>query len=284
MKLTQDTLQRIQTTASFCLESYKVLMGTFLLFFVPQICTSEFDEEYNCSITDIYKRNDMLSIITQTMNGITFAQIILFYYIELKRENWSIRYLDIDVNIPNNNLDTEIEKYPTFKNKIHTLNKLYRYCSVYAFGWIIINFVLSSYTVLQYTAGTNTITALLSYFILLSMKMYTSYYNAYYSLMDERVYSAYLMEHKTFNVIDKDHRIPVPTNLMNQNSIEKLVITDSNTPDILSTNDKLTDNEYTDNDQDSKSVNDIILDESNNKLDHNMDISYRSPSSSDSYN
>ena len=38
MKITTDTKQRVKTVLSMCLEFYKVLMGTFLVVFVPQQC------------------------------------------------------------------------------------------------------------------------------------------------------------------------------------------------------------------------------------------------------
>lgn len=52
------------------------------------------------------------------------------YFIEVKRENWCINYLDIDYSKPTENLDEEIEYYPTFKSEMHALNKNIKFWSI----------------------------------------------------------------------------------------------------------------------------------------------------------
>ena len=46
----------------------------------------------------------------------------------MKRENWCIKYLDIDLTKPNNYLDDEIEAYPKYKKQMNLLNKSYLKC------------------------------------------------------------------------------------------------------------------------------------------------------------
>ena len=47
MKLDVDSKQRLMTTCYMFLEFYKIIMGTFLVVFVPQKCGDEI-----CSMTD----------------------------------------------------------------------------------------------------------------------------------------------------------------------------------------------------------------------------------------
>ena len=47
----------------------------------------------------------------------------------MKRENWCIKYLDIDDDKSSNNLDEEIEKYPKYKHEMHQLNRKYLNCT-----------------------------------------------------------------------------------------------------------------------------------------------------------
>ena len=56
MKVTTDTKQRIKTLASFSLEFYKVLMGTFLVTFVPQKCDNSV-----CSLQENIQNTEFLS-------------------------------------------------------------------------------------------------------------------------------------------------------------------------------------------------------------------------------
>lgn len=210
MKITQDTRQRVQTTLLLMLEFYKVMMGTFLFTFVPQSCVSEtsFDENKLCTVSEIINRTDLFSLFTHIINLFTFTQVLLFYYTEYKRENWCIKYLDICDELKNTNLDDEIEKYPTLKRNINTLNRTYMKLSINAIVWCTINTIISIISISRFYSGSTTLTSLLGFVVLVAMKMYSSYTNSSHSITDERVYSAYLTENKTFNTVDEDFKIP----------------------------------------------------------------------------
>ena len=72
------------------LEIYRVLMGAFLIAFVPQKC-----DETICTLGQNIGRTDNFSIIVVTMNGATFL-VFLLYFIEVKRENKLITYLEVN--------------------------------------------------------------------------------------------------------------------------------------------------------------------------------------------
>lgn len=221
MKVDPDTKQRIVTTFSMCLEFYKVLMGTFLVIFVPQQCNDKI-----CSMNENFFNGTTLNSMGNISNFITFTSIGTLYFIELKRENWCIQYLDIDDEKSTNNLDTEIEAYPKYKAEMARLNTHY-IRSVYAALFMMFsNFIISGVTVYQSYAGTNSITTFLSFFMLVFMKLYSSWTVGALSIKNERANSAYMKEPKTYNTIDEDYRIqdsPIENIVSNTNMEEKTV-------------------------------------------------------------
>ena len=202
MKVTADTQQRIKTALSMCLEFYKVLMGTFLVVFVPQQCNDQI-----CTMRENFYNGATLNYVGNISNVVTFASIGTLYFIEFKRENWCIEYLDIDDEKSTNNLDEEIELYPKFKQEMAVLNKKYIVSIYVALCAMTINFILSGVTVYQSYAGSNSITTFLSFFMLVFIKLYSSWSVAALSIKDERANSAYMKEPKTYNTIDADYRI-----------------------------------------------------------------------------
>ena len=201
MKLTVDNKQRLTTAFLFILESYKIVMGTFLTIFVPQECNQE-----TCTILQNIQNNTVLHRIATISNLISFIVFIAFYSIELKRENWCIKYLDINDNKASNNLDTEIESYKDIKSNMNKINKHYKIITSICIGTQIINISLSVADILHQFNGISTITPLLSYVILIAIKLIMSFNIAYSSLKDERAYSSFMKISKTYNTIDDDFK------------------------------------------------------------------------------
>lgn len=221
MKVDADTKQRITTFFSMCLEFYKVLMGTFLVVFVPQQCNDNI-----CTMSENFFNGTVLNTTGNVCNFVTFTSIGTLYFIELKRENWCIQYLDIDDEKSTNNLDTEIEAYPKYKAQMARLNTHYIRSVYVALFMMITNFVVSGVTVYQSYTGTNSITTFLSFFMLVFMKLYSSWTVGALSIKDERANSAYMKEPKTYNTIDADYRIEdAPNNNVSTNVVieEKMV-------------------------------------------------------------
>ena len=202
MKLTVDSKQRITTLLLMCLEFYKVIMGTFLVIFVPQDCNGTI-----CSATENFCKEGDLYFGGNVCNFVTFGAISALYFIEVKRENWCIQYLDIDDEKSTNNLDMEIEAYPKYKIEMNKLNYYYVNTTYFAVLMMCINFIVSGFTVYQTYTGTNSITSFVSFFLLVSMKLYNAWGVGRLSIKDERANSAYMKEPKTYNTIDEDYRI-----------------------------------------------------------------------------
>ena len=132
--------------------------------------------------------------------------VLGFYIIEIKREEWCIRYLDIDPSKANNNLDSEIERYPEFKEKMSKINKNYLNALYLISCLLIANFSYSGVVIVYNYDGTNTITSMVSFILLLTDKLYSSYTVGTKSVKDERAFSAYMQIARTYNTIDEDYR------------------------------------------------------------------------------
>lgn len=202
MKITSDNKQRIIAIFTMFIEFYKVLMGTFLTIFVPQLC-----DDNVCTMRQNFFNGSMLNTLGNVWNFVTFSSIIMLYFIELKRENWCIKYLDIDDEKSTNNLDTEIELYPKYKKEMAKLNKNYIYAVYISLIMMFTNFIVSGIVVYQSYTGVNSITTFLSFFMLVFVKLYNSWTVGDLSIKNERANSAYMKEPKTYNTIDVDFRI-----------------------------------------------------------------------------
>lgn len=202
MKVDADTQQRLSTALSMILEFYKVLMGTFLVVFVPQQCNDK-----TCTMSENFFNGKVLNTVGNSSNVITFLSIGTLYVLEYQREHWCIKYLDIDDEKSTNNLDNEIEAYPKYKKQMARLNRDYLYGVYISSFLMIVNFIISGFTVYQSYAGTSSITSFLSFFMLVSMKLYSAWNVGRLSLKYERANSAYMKEPKTYNTIDADYRI-----------------------------------------------------------------------------
>ena len=202
MKLTIDTKQRIQSSLICALEFYKVLMGSFITLFVPHRC----DDDRICSIKEIFSDADAFRIFVLCVNFLSCVQLLALYALEIRRENWCITYLDIDPTKPNNNLDTEIEAYPDFKERMSRVNRQYRKLTLACVVSQAINISVSIVDLGMYWPGSVSIGPLIGYVILLLTKLYNTYFISGASLKEERAYSAYLTISKTYNTIDEDKK------------------------------------------------------------------------------
>mgnify|MGYP001189412099 CR=1 FL=1 len=200
MKVDVDTKQRLMTALIFLTEFYKVLMGTFLGVFVPLKCKEEV-----CTITDNIYTDDYYHMITNIYNLISFIVVIGFYVIELRRENWSIEYLDIDETKALNHLDDEVENYPLIKANMKKLNIHYYRAIHLAIFMLVTNFGLSGVLVGFNYYSINTLNSILSFFMLVFMKLSKARGIASTSLKNEMVCSGFLTAPKVYNTIDVDH-------------------------------------------------------------------------------
>ena len=126
-----DIMQRIKVAGIFMLQVYKVATGTMLSLFVPQSCG-----EQVCTLTQNLQNNEIYHKTVLYWNAFSMFTFFAYYIVELRREEWSIKYLDIDNDKPDNALKEIIVKEPKLDKKMDKLN-LYYYnllrfnCAVY---------------------------------------------------------------------------------------------------------------------------------------------------------
>lgn len=200
MKVDVDCKERIKIALTFLLQSYKVLMGSMVLLFVPRGC-----DDHICSVTDnLYNTND-LNVSGLVFNFITVCSFVAVYAAELRRENWCVHNFDIDHNISDNNLAIILKNKPELSNTLHYHNRLYKNTTLGCLTIFIVNFVISNYILYNdevfWTIG---LAPYSSYMILVLMKIYNSYYIATHSIANDKALSAYMTEFSSFNIIDPD--------------------------------------------------------------------------------
>ena len=94
----QDFNQKMNVASTLTLELYRVLMGAFLMVFVPQKC-----DDNVCSISENINRSGVLSHITISSNALTLFAFLILYIIEVRRENKLITYLEVNKSTPSDN-------------------------------------------------------------------------------------------------------------------------------------------------------------------------------------
>ena len=218
MIIDQDIVQRIKVTGIFMLQFYKVLTGTMLTLFVPQACRQS--EEITdgssiiipdghsvriCTITENLENNEIYHRFTLYFNLLTFFCFIYVYILELQRENWSIKYLDVDKDKSDNALKSIIVNEPKLDKKMDRLNKLYFYGLSVTSVIYMINIILMINILYQDYHSASTLSCFVSFTLLVTMKLYNSLSIAYKSFKDDTMLSAFLTEFVSFNVLDKDY-------------------------------------------------------------------------------
>lgn len=201
-KLHTNTQQRFIVIGMFIFEFYKIVMGTFLTIFVPQQC------DYGvCRIYDNLFRNSIFHIIANAWNTLTFLVVCHLYWIELKRENWAIEYLEIDEGKPYSNLIDEVEDYPFLRDDMYSINKKYLYNVYFTLCIASINFCISAISIYENYAGLNTITSFATFLVLIGIKFNNAYEVASESNEYSALLSAYMKTPRIFNTVDENYKM-----------------------------------------------------------------------------
>jgi len=200
MFVSQDKKQYVKSTFKFLIEIYKIFVGTFLTLTVPKYCGTS-----SCTIIQNIQDTTMFHRIALYINLLNFCFFLCMYYIELKRERWCIKYLDIDLNKSIANLDTEIERYPKFKKEMRVMNKYYSLITKICVCNQVVNIAVSAVDIYYKYYGFRSLTPFSTYVLVILMKLYNSYYVSHESLVHERAYSAFLSDPTNYNSIDKDY-------------------------------------------------------------------------------
>lgn len=200
MKDDQDFNQKTNVILTLVLEIYRVLMGAFLIAFVPQKC-----DDHICSLTENMNRSDSVSIVAISFNSITLLTFIILYFIEVKRENKLITYLEDNKFQPvdNQSVGTVLRKLSyKRKNTIWNYDRYYQKAGYFSTIAFVLNAILSSIVVYGHYLDSKTVTVYITNILFMGSKVY----DVYTTVNTKRniFYSAYLKKKVQFNDVDPD--------------------------------------------------------------------------------
>lgn len=196
----QDFNQKLNVGITLILEIYRVLMGAFLVVFVPQKCGDTI-----CSASQNINRGDSLSQSAISFNIITSLSFLALYFIEVKRENKMINYLEVNTftATDNDSVGVALERLAVSKKQsIWDYDGYYQksgYASTVAFT---LNAILSFIVVYKNYLDSKTITVFLTNLLLMGLKVADVFSTV--NTPKNIFYSAYLKNKVQFNDVDPD--------------------------------------------------------------------------------
>ena len=197
----QNFYQRFNVLVNILFEFYRVISCSLLILFIPQKC-----ENTICSINDKLQWKTTFYGISLTYNFITLFVFCFLYFLEIRRENILIKYLDVNPSLPYNKSDVEklIEILPLNKKSkllyIHNFYQKYANILIYVY---IINVILSGLIISKYRIPNQTLSTFITYILFILIKL-----NNVYSIANTEeytFYSAYLTTNIQFNDVDRKY-------------------------------------------------------------------------------
>jgi len=195
-----DLIQRIKVGGIFLLQVYKVATGTLLSLFVPQSCGEQI-----CTLSENYENNDTYHKVVLYWNMFSMFTFFSYYMVELVREEWAIKNLDIDNDKPDNALKEIIILEPVLDKRMDKLNKYYYNLLLFNCSIYFINMILSIKLIKDGYHSMSTVSCFASFTLLVLMKLYNSFVVAHASIKSDKMMSAYMCEFVSYNVLDSDY-------------------------------------------------------------------------------
>ena len=200
----QDFTQKMNVYISFIFELYRVVMGSFLILFVPQKCGED-----SCTIFEPVNAGVRLNDAAFGVNILTFCLFLGMYYAEIKRETQMITYLHVNTEEPcdNDAVGQALCKLPEEKKlSILRWDKLYLRSGQFALVGFIANAVLSSIAIYDNFLDGKTTSSLITNILFMLLKIHET---QSITNTDQNIfYSAYLNERVQFNDVDPDKMVP----------------------------------------------------------------------------
>lgn len=194
----QNFTQKVGAATTLAVELYRVLVSSFLILFVPQKCG-----DHVCSYSENLVLENELYSAGIVLNFITMIWFLALYYIEIKRENKLITYLDVNKNMPtdNDSVGECLDKLDDVrKNAIWKLDKMYQRGAYSAMIVFAGNSIVSGIVIYNYYLDNQTTTTLVTNILFMVTKLYDIYVTVH---TDRNIfYSAYLRSKVQFNDVD----------------------------------------------------------------------------------
>ena len=199
-KTDQDCLQKVNVGTTLILELYRVLMGALLIMFVPQNCNGQM-----CTMSENLSRTDTMSTTATIANFTTLGAFLILYFIEVKRENKMINYLEVNRFTPvdNESVGRCLEKLPSSKrDRLLQYDSYYQKCGYMSTVAFILNAIFSIITIYNHYLDDKTLTVLITNLLFMGSKV-----SDVFSTVNTKknvFYSAYLKDKVQYNDADPD--------------------------------------------------------------------------------
>ena len=199
----QDNKQKIGMYIAFIMEFYRVLMGSFLMLFVPQKCDNEI-----CGLFEKVITGNPVIDTAFAINVAVFSLFMAMYYTELTRENKMINYLHVNPKLPRDNeaVGEALVNLPEEKRQSILLwDKRYQSTGRIAMVGFIINLGLSGYAIFLNYLDNKTATVFLTNALFMGLKLNDV---KIVTETDINIFlSAYLTRRIQYNDVDPDKKI-----------------------------------------------------------------------------
>ena len=204
----QDFSQKVGIIPTVAFEIYRVVISTCLILFVPQKC-----EDHVCELKENLELENKKYTAGVVVNFVTLACFLALYFVEVRRENTLINYLEVSANVASDNVSVgkTLELLPKEKQvSIHFLDKCYQRGGFFIIFLFLTNAILSGFVVSDYYLDKQTTSTFVTNILFIITKLIDIYTVA--NTEDNIFYSAYLKGRIQYNDVDPDKRVPQITN------------------------------------------------------------------------
>jgi len=198
----QDLMQKIGIFPSVLIELYKVMVSTLLILFVPQKCG-----DHVCDLNENIVVENELYTVGLVINFITMFSFVVFYFIEVKRENRLITYLEVNPKIASDN--ESVGKALMLlsddkKDNIINLDKKYQVIGGISLLLFVLNSIISGVVVYEYYLDNQTTSTFITNILFMTTKLADIY--TITNTEQNIFYSAYLKNKLQYNDVDPDKK------------------------------------------------------------------------------
>ena len=196
----QDCKQMMNMSTTLLLEVYRVLMGTLLIFVVPQDCNGE-----ACTMQERFHFNDGYSQFSIGFNFFTLFAFLMLYVVEVKREHKMITYLEVNRFKPRDNEAVGEALELLHPDRLKTLlnyDKTYMHAGYACIATYILNTAFSLGVIGQRVLNSTTYTVLLTNILFMGSKLANVYEVAH--TKPNVFLSSYLTRKIQYNDVDPD--------------------------------------------------------------------------------
>jgi len=194
MKMGKATVQKCWVILTILIELYKIGMGTFLIFCVPQRCN-----DHVCQIQELVQDEDRSTRIAIYMNSFTLLTILFTYIWEWRREKWFMKHLKSVPFVPYDNLSHIVRDSWSIERNLIFYNVHYLRALRVTAATTLLNFLASGYVIYYQYMDYTTLLSYFSFALLLLEKFKKSYFVGKKSQNNKLALSAYKIEPVSFN-------------------------------------------------------------------------------------